>query len=396
MRIKVILFIIIGFLIIPFAYTSAAAKTTSLNGRILLQVESHGEAWYVNPKDSKRYYLADGNDAFEIMRKLGVGISNANLEKIKNSAEYRKKFMGKIFLQVESHGEAYYISFDGRYNYLKDGTAAYEIMRKSGLGITNTNLNKITSSNTEAAAVAPVSSACVSNKNCEKYRGVEIAWQTDADAFSAMMSSQDISGTNLDLNLAPVAVKLVKKALDKYPEGILNRYLHRVYVLNSLSVAGKSSLGTVDAFKRDLYLTNTDRPEKTEGTLHHELAHLIYENKNIYYPEFESLWQANNSKEFTYGNPYFYSYPGENITAFKDSLGKNAFLTMYSETNFKEDFAVITSHMFINDSTSLNTDFWTVLSDYSLINEKYKLAVDFYKRLNPIFTDEYFRKVSKE
>lgn len=37
--------------------------TAGLKGRILLQVESVGEAWYVNPTDGRRYYLADGQQA---------------------------------------------------------------------------------------------------------------------------------------------------------------------------------------------------------------------------------------------------------------------------------------------------------------------------------------------
>lgn len=125
--------------------TSAAPAPSNLKGRILLQVESHGEAWYVNPKDGERYYMADGKAAFDIMRTLSLGMSNKDIERMKTDATYRKKFIGQILLQVESHGEAYYISFDGRYNYLKDGAAAYEIMRKLSLGITNADLEKITS-----------------------------------------------------------------------------------------------------------------------------------------------------------------------------------------------------------------------------------------------------------
>ena len=114
-----------------------------LNGKILLQVESHGEAWYVNPNNGKRYYMANGTEAYKVMRYLGVGITNNNLAKIKADKGYAKKFSGKIFLQVESYGEAYYIDFNGNANYLKDGAAAYEIMRSLGLGITNSNLSKI-------------------------------------------------------------------------------------------------------------------------------------------------------------------------------------------------------------------------------------------------------------
>ncbi|MDD5071736.1 MAG: zinc-ribbon domain-containing protein [Patescibacteria group bacterium] len=39
-------------------------------GKILLQVEGHGEAWYVNPGDGKRYFLGKPADAFRIMRDI--------------------------------------------------------------------------------------------------------------------------------------------------------------------------------------------------------------------------------------------------------------------------------------------------------------------------------------
>ena len=114
-----------------------------LKGRILLQVENKGEAWYVNPRDSKKYYMAGGQEAYEIMRNLGVGITNKDLEKIKTDKKFAKQHSGKIFLQVENNGEAYYIDNEGASHYLKDGGAAYEAMRNLGLGITNNDLRKI-------------------------------------------------------------------------------------------------------------------------------------------------------------------------------------------------------------------------------------------------------------
>ncbi|MFA4819089.1 MAG: putative Ig domain-containing protein [Patescibacteria group bacterium] len=56
--------------------------TNRLRGRILLQVKSLGQAWFVNPADSRRYYMPDGEAAWQIMRYLGYGISNADLSKI--------------------------------------------------------------------------------------------------------------------------------------------------------------------------------------------------------------------------------------------------------------------------------------------------------------------------
>ncbi len=114
-----------------------------VSGRILLQVEEHGEAWYVNPKGNNKYYMANGDKAYGIMRYLSVGITNKDLERVMNDKEFAKKHSGKIFLQVEEHGEAYYIDIDGNAHYLKDGAAAYTIMRELGLGITNNDLRKV-------------------------------------------------------------------------------------------------------------------------------------------------------------------------------------------------------------------------------------------------------------
>jgi hypothetical protein len=37
----------------------------------------------VNPADGKRYYMKDGDIAYEIMRYLSLGITNKDLEKIR-------------------------------------------------------------------------------------------------------------------------------------------------------------------------------------------------------------------------------------------------------------------------------------------------------------------------
>jgi hypothetical protein len=60
---------------IPEAGSGAAVTSTarSLAGRILLQVDSVGEAWYVHPETYERHYMADGDEAYRIMRELSEG-----------------------------------------------------------------------------------------------------------------------------------------------------------------------------------------------------------------------------------------------------------------------------------------------------------------------------------
>ncbi len=177
-------------------------KNIKLRGYILLQVEQNGEAWYVNPGDSQRYYMKDGVVAYEMMRKFGLGITNADLEKIPiglddrfneqdsdrdglhnkmeealgtdpndpdsdddgyldgeevrngytplgpgkliNDYNFSEGLKGKILLQIESRGEAWYINpKDGRRYYMKNGDSAYEIMRFLSLGITDSDLDEI-------------------------------------------------------------------------------------------------------------------------------------------------------------------------------------------------------------------------------------------------------------
>lgn len=124
--------------------TSSDLKT-KVKGYILLEVEKNGEAYYVNDSGF-RFYMKDGDEAYNIMRDLGLGISNVNLSKLeKGDVTLKNKLKGKIVLAVEKNGEAYYISPKSlKMHYLKNGSEAYKVMRQEGLGISSANLSKIT------------------------------------------------------------------------------------------------------------------------------------------------------------------------------------------------------------------------------------------------------------
>lgn len=112
-----------------------------LSGKIVLQVENNGEAWYIFPDNKKKYYLGTAQDAYYIMRKLGLGATHKFITSHQVFPDY---VLGKILLDVEKNGEAYYINpVDKRAYYLKSGEDAYNIMRKYGIGISNNNLRKI-------------------------------------------------------------------------------------------------------------------------------------------------------------------------------------------------------------------------------------------------------------
>jgi len=181
--------------------TAGNSLAKRLAGRILLRVEGRGEAYYISPQNYKKYYLANGEKAYGIMRFLGIGITNENLAKIpvasdrlsgldsdgdglpdnleialgsdsfnkdsdgdgfndyeevlngynpigsgkiKHDLNFAKKNAGKIFLQVENKGEAWYVNpVDNKRYYLADGDVAYNVMRYLSLGATNINIDSI-------------------------------------------------------------------------------------------------------------------------------------------------------------------------------------------------------------------------------------------------------------
>ncbi len=123
------------------AVSQARAMTAKFSGRILLQVERNGEAWYIYPVDNRRYYLGRPLDAFNLMRKLSLGVTH---KYIASYTTFPKAVAGKILLDVEDSGKAYYIyPIDRKAYYLGRPDDAFKVMRELGLGITNDNIDKI-------------------------------------------------------------------------------------------------------------------------------------------------------------------------------------------------------------------------------------------------------------
>lgn len=140
-------------LLCPFCVkqiAKAANFADGVKGYILLQVEKNGEAWYVYPKTGERQYLGRPAQAFEIMQKLSLG---AKHDFIVNTEIFPENLAGMILLDVELNGEAYYIyPKDLKKYYLSRPADAFQIMRNLGLGITDKDLAYIPIGNLDKEA----------------------------------------------------------------------------------------------------------------------------------------------------------------------------------------------------------------------------------------------------
>lgn len=184
--------------IIPAAPNPALIRR--LKGRMLLQAEGRGELWYVDPLAGGRHYLGTGEAAMKVLRAKGLGITTRDLEKIplgiserlegsdqdgdgledsfegalgtdpanadtdrdghpdgdevrtgynlhgagKQRIEVRlaQRLEGRILLQVQGRGEAWYI-YKGKRYYLKGGEMTVEILKQFMLGVKNSDLAQI-------------------------------------------------------------------------------------------------------------------------------------------------------------------------------------------------------------------------------------------------------------
>ncbi|PIP60429.1 hypothetical protein COX00_03375 [Candidatus Uhrbacteria bacterium CG22_combo_CG10-13_8_21_14_all_47_17] len=150
---------------LPFFFaipSKAAALNERLSGRILLSVEEHGEAWYIAPVTKSRSYLGHAETALHFLQSKALGIKNAQLFEIPTESEVlqentalRQRLSGAVLLQVESHGEAWYVNPTDLKRYpLKTAEDALFIIKTFGLGISLSNLSSIPIEQTIAGAVS--------------------------------------------------------------------------------------------------------------------------------------------------------------------------------------------------------------------------------------------------
>jgi hypothetical protein len=158
-HLKTIPVLIVIFTAMAMFSNASTTVAERLQGYILLQVEEHGEAWYIRTEDSNRYYMADGDMAYQMMRYFSLGITDADLLRLNpvddtdamlsassvcETNDLARRLRGEILLQVERQGQAWYVyPKNCRIIYMADGDAAYTIMRFLGLGITNADLATI-------------------------------------------------------------------------------------------------------------------------------------------------------------------------------------------------------------------------------------------------------------
>ncbi len=187
------------------------------------------------------------------------------------------------------------------------------------------------------------------------------------------------------------SLKVVLRSMEKYPAGVLKQNLKEVYVskriafyglvyggTNSLDVVYVSNDGEVKGFTS----------EYIQGAFHHEFSSILLRNFGANLDM--KAWRASQPSGFKYrGDGTSSLREGTASTRYEAEYHKQGFLAQYATSSLEEDFNMMAEGMLTG-----NPDFWKAIDAHPLLKSKLAAVAKFYGKLDPVFTESYFRKLT--
>ena len=100
---------------VPAAVGAGEENIRQFGGRIVIDVESHGEAWYVSPDTLERTYLGRPEEALYRLTRQAVRVDYRNIERIARDGEesadpaYAREMAGRVLVPGDLIGAAWYV-----------------------------------------------------------------------------------------------------------------------------------------------------------------------------------------------------------------------------------------------------------------------------------------------
>ena len=222
--------------------------------------------------------------------------------------------------------------------------------------------------------------------------GVRVAFGVEKKMFPSRWyrKTVDARAVALASSQIPRATGIIRKALSKYPSGMADHYLDRVFVMKNLWFYGYPYGGTFT--RKTLYLTldetnplNTDK--FLEERFHHELSSILWK-ENLRKLDLEK-WVSFNPNGFVYGEGGLDAIRSGTASMETDpgyfGIG---FINRYAMTEIEQDINVMAQNLFDG-----GPEFWKIVDSNERIRGKVLLLIGFYHSLDPMFTEEYFRNL---
>jgi hypothetical protein len=223
----------------------------------------------------------------------------------------------------------------------------------------------------------------------------KIRFDADRSMLPPSWQTQEIN-----VQLSPVSnMDLQHKCADaiieefkKYPSILITANLRFAIVVRSLTL-GPHNAGIAGTNSRsDVFLSTdytrcdmTEIARRVKSAFSHEFSSILLRNHKILFDA--HAWEAENPRDFKYvGEGADVVGDGRYSTVFSVSAARHGFYCSYAEASMEEDFNCVAQHLF---DGAWPDD----ISVYPHLKRKFDLAIEFYHKMDPVFTSEFFDNI---
>jgi len=228
-------------------------------------------------------------------------------------------------------------------------------------------------------------------------RGVAIHFDYTPQIFPKSWLTAEINAHGVEISPRETdrCVAAMTKAVKKYPEQVLVASLKAVYFLKSMEMFDVGFGGTNS--RTAVYITDDGEQygytdSYIEQTFHHEFSSILFRN----FPGKldTAAWKAAIIAGFDYNDPYEgvgAIRKNESSQQLDSALSAKGFLTQYALSGIENDINTIAQNLFRPDGK-----FWGFVKYYPRIQKKVSLLISFYHKIDPVFTEAYFKSFARE
>lgn len=186
-------------------------------------------------------------------------------------------------------------------------------------------------------------------------------------------------------------VKIINRAMAKYPSAVLRSNLKNVFLLSKLAFYGANYGGSY--YKKNLFFANKGSRLGfsnlyLEQSFHHEFSSVLFIYNKHRFPS--QQWKQANKPGFQYGKGGTSALlTGKSGYARKKRYLQIGLLNQYAGASIEEDLNVFAETLFTDKKI------FTLAKIYPRIGKKLKLLIRFYRRIHTDFTKAYFSKMTQ-
>lgn len=213
----------------------------------------------------------------------------------------------------------------------------------------------------------------------------------------------------LDESLQEKSGEILERALAKYPESFLKKFLDGIYVVGSLRFYDVGYGGTYMANAERIVLVYRESFDERgfEQRFHHEFSSILLKKNEDSFEQ--SRWKKGNEPGYVYRAPGVIEEQsgdrseatrvleaeqkktggsGSGLLRLDRELMKEGFLTQYNRVSIEQDLNETAAHLFTNP------DLWEYCREYPRIDHKVDVLIDFYRSLDDSFDRFFFRSLT--